>query len=144
VKNKSWRRFLRGASLQRDFEELRDLAIRYVKEETIKPLKDLGRFVLWGTIGSVFVGFGAVLLLLGSLRYLQWQFPGPRRIPLVAALRHRRGALPRRHGPDRLAHRERHGQTSLESHQVTERSATRDVNWRPPCAPCCPNKASDR
>jgi hypothetical protein len=75
VKNKSWRRFLRGASLQRDFEELRDLAIRYVKEETIKPLKDLGRFVLWGTIGSVFVAFGAVLLLLGSLRYLQWQFP---------------------------------------------------------------------
>lgn len=75
MKNKSWRRFLRGASLQRDFEELRDLAIRYVKEETVKPLKDLGRFVLWGTIGSVFVAFGAVLLLLGSLRYLQWQFP---------------------------------------------------------------------
>jgi hypothetical protein len=75
VKNKSWRRFLRGASLQRDFEELRDLFVCYVKEETIKPLKDLGRFLLWGTIGSVFVGFGAVLLLLGSLRYLQWQFP---------------------------------------------------------------------
>ena len=74
MKNKSWRRFLRGASLQRDFEELRELTIRYVKEETIKPLKDLGRFVLWGIIGSVFVGFGAVLLLLGSLRYLQWQF----------------------------------------------------------------------
>jgi hypothetical protein len=75
VKNLSWRRFLRGASLQRDFDELRDIAIRYVKEETIKPLKDLGRFLLWGTIGSVFVGFGAVLLLVGSLRYLQWQFP---------------------------------------------------------------------
>lgn len=75
MKNLSWRRFLRGASLQRDFDELRDIAIRYVKEETIKPLKDLGRFLLWGTIGSVFVGFGAVLLLVGSLRYLQWQFP---------------------------------------------------------------------
>jgi hypothetical protein len=75
VKNKSWRRFLRGASLQRDVEELRDLFIRYVKEETIKPVKDLGRFVLWGVIGSVFVAFGVVLLLLGSLRYLQWQFP---------------------------------------------------------------------
>jgi len=74
VKNSTWRRFLRGASLQRDFDELRDLAIRYVKEETLKPLKDLGRFMLWGAIGSVFVGFGAVLLLLGSLRYLQWQF----------------------------------------------------------------------
>jgi hypothetical protein len=75
VKNKSWRRFLRGASLQRDVEELRDLFIRYVKEETIKPVKDLGRFVLWGVIGSVFVAFGTALLLLGSLRYLQWQFP---------------------------------------------------------------------
>lgn len=75
MKNKSWRRFLRGASLQRDVDELRDLFIRYVKEETIKPIKDLGRFVLWGVIGSVFVAFGAVLLLLGSLRYLQWQFP---------------------------------------------------------------------
>jgi hypothetical protein len=75
VKNSTWRRFLRGASLQRDFDELRDLAIRYVKEETIKPLKDLGRFMVWGALGSVFVGFGAVLLLLGSLRYLQWQFP---------------------------------------------------------------------
>jgi hypothetical protein len=71
----SWRRFLRGKTLQRDFEELRDILVRYVKEETIKPLKDLGRFVLWGSLGSVFVGFGAVLLLIGSLRYLQWQFP---------------------------------------------------------------------
>jgi Putative Actinobacterial Holin-X, holin superfamily III len=75
VKNLSWRRFLRGASLQRDFEELRGIAIRYIKEETIQPIKDLGRFVLWGSLGSLFVGFGAVLLLIGSLRYLQWQFP---------------------------------------------------------------------
>jgi len=75
VKNSTWRRFLRGATLQRDFDELRDLAIQYVKEETIKPIKDLGRFMLWGTVGSIFVGFGAVLLLFGSLRYLQWQFP---------------------------------------------------------------------
>jgi hypothetical protein len=75
VKNKSWRRFLRGASLKGDFEELKAIAIRYVKEETIQPLKDLGRFLIWGVLGSVFVGFGAVLLLIGSLRYLQWQFP---------------------------------------------------------------------
>ncbi|HEY5104305.1 MAG TPA: hypothetical protein VII65_04595 [Acidimicrobiales bacterium] len=75
MKNSSWRKFLRGASLQRDFEELRGIAIRYLKEETIKPIKDLGRFVIWGTLGSLFVGFGAVLLLFASLRYLQWQFP---------------------------------------------------------------------
>ncbi|HEY5111823.1 MAG TPA: phage holin family protein [Acidimicrobiales bacterium] len=75
MKNSSWRRFLRGASLQRDFEELRTIAIRYLKEETIKPIKDLGRFIVWGSLGSIFVGFGSVLLLFASLRYLQWQFP---------------------------------------------------------------------
>lgn len=75
MKNARWRRFLWGASLKRDFGELRDLTIRYVKDETIQPLKDLGRFLMWGTIGSLFVAFGTVLLLFGSLRYLQWQFP---------------------------------------------------------------------
>ena len=66
---------MRGASLQRDFDEIRDLFIRYIKEETIAPLKDLGRYALYGAIGSVFVGFGALLLLLGSLRFLQGEFP---------------------------------------------------------------------
>ena len=75
MKNETWRKFLWGASLRRDFEELRDVFVRYVKEETVQPIKDLGRFVIWGTLGSVLVGFGSVLLLIGSLRYLQWQFP---------------------------------------------------------------------
>ncbi len=75
MKNWSWRKFLRGASLKRDFDELREIAIRYVKEETVKPIKDLGRFLAYGTLGSVFVGFGYVFLLIGALRYLQWQFP---------------------------------------------------------------------
>jgi uncharacterized membrane protein len=74
VKKVPWRKFLRGASLRRDFDELREIAIRYVKEETIKPIKDLGRFVAFGTLGSIFVGFGSVLMLVGALRYLQWQF----------------------------------------------------------------------
>ena len=74
MKKAPWRKFLRGASLQRDFDELREIAVRYVKEETIKPLKDLGRFTAFGVLGSLFVGFGAVLMLLGALRYLQWQF----------------------------------------------------------------------
>ena len=75
MKNWSWRKFLRGASLKRDFDELRELAVRYVKEETVKPIKDLGRFLAYGTLGSLFVGFGYVFLLIGALRYLQWQFP---------------------------------------------------------------------
>jgi hypothetical protein len=60
--------------MKSDFQEIRDLAVRYIKEETVQPVKDMGRFVLWGTVGSVFVGFGGVLLLIGSLRFLQEQF----------------------------------------------------------------------
>lgn len=74
MKNSSWRRFLRGASIQRDLEEIRDLFVQYVKEETVQPLKDLGRFVLWGTLGSVFVGFGVATLLFAALRFFQEQF----------------------------------------------------------------------
>lgn len=74
MKNQSWRKFLRGATFQRDIEEIRDLAMRYIKEETIQPVKDLGRFVAYGALGSIFVGFGTTLLLLAALRFLQEQF----------------------------------------------------------------------
>jgi uncharacterized membrane protein YidH (DUF202 family) len=74
VKSPPWRKFLRASSMQRDFEEIRDLAVKYIKEETVQPIKDLGRFVAYGTLGSVFVGFGVTLLLLGALRFLQEQF----------------------------------------------------------------------
>jgi len=75
MKTPKWRSLWRGASLQRDFEELRAVIVRYVKEETIAPLKSMGRFLAFGALGSLFVGFGSVLMLLGLLRYLQWQFP---------------------------------------------------------------------
>lgn len=71
----SWRKFLKGASLQRDLKEIRALVVRYIKEETIQPLKELGRFVAYGALGSLFVGFGTTLLLIGALRFLQEQFP---------------------------------------------------------------------
>jgi hypothetical protein len=74
VKNQSWRKFLRGATFQRDIEEIRDLAMRYIKEETIQPVKDIGRFAAYGALGSLFVGFGTTLLLLAALRFLQEQF----------------------------------------------------------------------
>ncbi len=75
MKKSSWRKFLRGASLQRDLDEIRTIAVRYIKEETLQPVKDMGRFAAFGAAGSLFVGFGTVLMLLGALRYLQWQFP---------------------------------------------------------------------
>ncbi|MEI8050602.1 MAG: phage holin family protein [Actinomycetes bacterium] len=47
------------------------LVIDYLKQETVGPLKDLGRFVAYGTIGSLFLAGGLVLLLVSVLRLLQ-------------------------------------------------------------------------
>lgn len=74
MKYQSWRKFLRGATLKHDLKEIRDLAMRYVKEETVQPVKDIGRFAAYGALGSIFVGFGTILLLLAALRFLQEQF----------------------------------------------------------------------
>jgi H+/Cl- antiporter ClcA len=74
MKTPSWRKFLRGAGVKSDLTEIRTLFLRYLKEETLLPLKQLGRFVLFGAIGSVFVGFGLCMMLLGALRFLQDEF----------------------------------------------------------------------
>jgi flagellar biosynthesis protein FliQ len=74
VKKAPWRKFMRGNTVQRDLDEIKKLALRYIKEETIQPLKEMGRFVLWGAVGSLLVGFGYFLLLFGALRFLQEQF----------------------------------------------------------------------
>jgi Putative Actinobacterial Holin-X, holin superfamily III len=74
VKKAPWRKFMRGNTIQRDLDEIKQLALRYIKEETIQPLKDLGRFVAWGALGSLLVGFGYLFLLFGALRFLQEQF----------------------------------------------------------------------
>jgi lysylphosphatidylglycerol synthetase-like protein (DUF2156 family) len=74
VSYSSWRNFLRGASIQRDMQEIRGLVVKYIKEETIQPVKEMGRFIAFGALGSIFVGFGTTLLLIGALRFLQEQF----------------------------------------------------------------------
>jgi hypothetical protein len=74
VKKSTWRKFMKGNTVQRDLDEIKALALRYIKEETIQPIKDMGRFVLWGAIGSLLVGFGYLFLLFGALRFLQDQF----------------------------------------------------------------------
>ena len=74
MKKATWRKFMRGNTIQRDLDEIKQLALRYIKEETIQPLKDLGRFIVWGALGSLLVGFGYLFLLFGALRFLQEQF----------------------------------------------------------------------
>lgn len=51
--------------------ELWELGTAYAKQETIDPLKGLGRFVSFGVGGAVALGIGFVLLLLSGLRALQ-------------------------------------------------------------------------
>ena len=47
------------------------LVVDYAKQETLGPLKSLGRFVAYGVAGSMAITLGAVLLLLAVLRALQ-------------------------------------------------------------------------
>lgn len=51
--------------------ELWEMATSYAKQETIDPLKGLGRFLGYGIGGAIALGVGVVLLLLAGLRALQ-------------------------------------------------------------------------
>lgn len=51
--------------------ELWDLVVAYAKQETVDPLKRLGRFAKYGLAGSLLLGAGFVLLALAGLRALQ-------------------------------------------------------------------------
>ena len=53
--------------------ELWELSLAYAKQETVDPLKGLGRFLGYGLGGAVLLGIGSVLLLLSGLRALQTQ-----------------------------------------------------------------------
>ena len=47
------------------------LTVDYLKQETIEPLRGLGRFLYMGIAGSFFLAFGILLVLIGVLRLLQ-------------------------------------------------------------------------
>jgi hypothetical protein len=53
--------------------ELWELTKDYAKQETIDPLKGVGRYLTFGVPGAVLIGFGIVLLMLSGLRALQTQ-----------------------------------------------------------------------
>jgi Putative Actinobacterial Holin-X, holin superfamily III len=52
------------------------LVIDYIKQETLTPLKGLGRYLLFGIVGSIMLCVGLVLLLLAFLRALQEETGG--------------------------------------------------------------------
>jgi hypothetical protein len=56
--------------------ELRDLVVTYVRQQTVIPLKQLGRYVAFGIGGSLLLGFGVVFLAMSGLRALQTETDG--------------------------------------------------------------------
>lgn len=58
-------------SIPQVVSELKDLTVDYAKQETIDPLKNVGRFVAFGVGGSAVLGLGLCLLGLALLRFLQ-------------------------------------------------------------------------
>jgi hypothetical protein len=58
---------------QQTIRELKDLVIAYAKQETIDPIKGLGRYVGYGVGGAVLLGCGVFFLSMAVLRVLQTQ-----------------------------------------------------------------------
>jgi hypothetical protein len=59
--------------------ELRELVVAYAKQETVEPLKGLGRYVGFGVAGALLMGTGIVFVAIGALRALQGWGEGGRR-----------------------------------------------------------------
>ncbi len=90
------------------------LTVDYLKQETVEPLKGLGRFLYMGIAGSFCLAFGILLILIGVLRLLQTETGtaldrGLSWVPyaVVFVLGHRR------HRRGRLAHHRRAGAAKL-------------------------------
>lgn len=62
---------------QQTIRELKELVIAYAKQETIDPLKGLGRYVAFGVAGALLIGIGVMFLEIGALRVLQGDRDGP-------------------------------------------------------------------
>ena len=51
--------------------EVKELIVAYAKQETIEPIKSLGRFLKFGVPGALLLAVGSLLLTLAALRALQ-------------------------------------------------------------------------
>jgi hypothetical protein len=56
---------------QQTISELKELVVAYAKQETIEPLKGVGRYLRNGTLGALLMGLGIMFLAIGALRALQ-------------------------------------------------------------------------
>jgi uncharacterized membrane protein YidH (DUF202 family) len=58
-------------SLPTQIGELWRLVLAYFRQETVEPVRNLGRFVGLGVAGSLLLGIGVGLLVLATLRFFQ-------------------------------------------------------------------------
>jgi uncharacterized membrane protein YidH (DUF202 family) len=58
-------------SLPTQVGELWRMVVAYLRQETVEPVRNLGRFVAFGVAGSLLLGVGVGLLLLATLRFFQ-------------------------------------------------------------------------
>jgi hypothetical protein len=61
----------RTAPLPQVVRELSELIVAYFKQQTVVPLKQLGRYIVFGLLGAMLLGFGVLLLAMSGLRALQ-------------------------------------------------------------------------
>ncbi|MCP3855569.1 MAG: hypothetical protein GY745_01545 [Actinomycetia bacterium] len=54
-------------------QEVAQMVIDYAKQETVEPIKGLGRYLGFGLGGSILIGFGMVFMAVGLLRLLQFE-----------------------------------------------------------------------
>jgi hypothetical protein len=53
------------------FNELLGLVVAYAKQETVAPIKNLGRYIAWGVAGAVLLATGGAMLTLTAVRVVQ-------------------------------------------------------------------------
>ncbi len=58
-------------SLGDNIRDVKRVTVEYAKQETIDPLKQIGRYLAFGVSGALLMAMGSVILALAALRALQ-------------------------------------------------------------------------
>lgn len=66
----------RSQSTSEQFNDTVQMVKAYALQETVDPLKTAGKWIGFGIIGAVLIGFATALLTLGLLRLVQTEWPG--------------------------------------------------------------------
>ena len=65
-----------GNGLGEQVSDVIDTVKAYALQETVDPLRGLGRFVMFGLLGAIFIALGCLLLVLAILRFVQSRHVG--------------------------------------------------------------------